>query len=244
LSFESDPKRQHCARAKHQVSYRKQTIKRKLNQYPAGGGGSVNNPADEVICLMNGMMEKDAIVKKMSYSNDGTPYWILFEPYQIQLINSLCRAGVANPACLGIDRTFNLSPYFVTVTVFQHPYLRNTENSANTHPVLLGPVMLHKEAKQRVYTEFLKNLETEIQIESKETLPPIIICSDEESALENSIEAAFPAGTSLLCSIHLKKNLEKKANEVLSCREARTLVSCVYGQDGLIRAKTARGGVQ
>ena len=54
----------------------------------------------------------------------------------------------SSTSVFGIDPTFNICDYNVTVTTFKHPLL---VNSSGVSPVLLGPVLLHREKTSESY---------------------------------------------------------------------------------------------
>jgi len=59
---------------------------------------------------------------------------------------------------IGIDRTFNLGPCFVTTLVYKNKSVVRKTN--NEHPIFLGPVMFHFDGKTDSYTAFFSPLST------------------------------------------------------------------------------------
>ncbi len=62
-------------------------------------------------------------MQEVIYGQGKHPMLVLYKEQQLADIAAFCTTGAAKPVILGIDRTFNLSPAFVTPTVFPHPYL-------------------------------------------------------------------------------------------------------------------------
>ena len=94
---------------------------------------------------------------------------------------------------IGIDRTFNLGPCFVTTLVYKNKSAVRKTN--NEHPIFLGPVMFHFDGKTDSYTAFFSHLSTVLGVHGVHTElmddSHIIFRSDEEKAIVNAIRTIF-----------------------------------------------------
>jgi len=86
------------------------------------GSSSSNNFADEIQTLSSLVAANHPFVKCVIIDEDSSPSVILFTKEQIDDVRRFCTADANSNirSVLGVDRTFNLSPLFVTVTVFKN----------------------------------------------------------------------------------------------------------------------------
>jgi len=101
-----------------------------------------NNLADEMKTLCSQVAQNE-FVRHVSFTSGHTPCVVLFTDEQLNDIKRFCGSNTPDIICsiLCVDRTFNVSSLFLTVTVFKN----NSVLRANTMqpPVFLGPVFLH-----------------------------------------------------------------------------------------------------
>ena len=94
---------------------------------------------------------------------------------------------------IGIDRTFNLGPCFVTTLVYKNKSVARKTN--NEHPIFLGPVIFQFDGKTDSYTAFFSPLSTVLGVYGVHTElmddSHIILGSDEEKAIVNAIRTLF-----------------------------------------------------
>ncbi len=64
-----------------------------------------------------------------------------------------CDRGSTNSSVLGIDPTFNLGDFYVTVTTYENVMLRSQKTGR--HPVFVGPMFVHQ---RRTYFQFASDL--------------------------------------------------------------------------------------
>jgi len=133
-----------------------------------------------------------------------TPEVILAFEQQMTDIVRFCTNPVSF-SVLGIDPTFNLGKFFVTITTYKHPMLVLKESKQ--HPVFVGPSFIHMEQSTQSYYSFLFHL-----VGQKPSLTDLqAYGSDGEVALLNALLAVFGQNTiGLRCFIHMKNNLEDK----------------------------------
>ena len=57
---------------------------------------------------------------------------------------------------LGVDPTFNLGNFSVTVSIFRHLHL--LDRSTQKHPVILGPMLIHQRKTTQTYHFFASSI--------------------------------------------------------------------------------------
>jgi len=94
---------------------------------------------------------------------------------------------------LGIDRTFNLSSLYATVTVFKN--LSMVCGNTQEAPIFLGPVMLYGDGHYSTYLCFFTDLQCALSMAGcsteLRTCNSLVVGSDEEKALVKAIHE-FP----------------------------------------------------
>ena len=105
---------------------------------------------------------------------------------------------------LGVDPTFNLCDYNVTVTTYRHPMV--TVKETGKHPVLLGPVLIHS---HKTFDSYFTLPTTMLRLNPKLTSLKAF-GTDGEKSLFESLKASFHQADHLLCWLHVKDNVQKK----------------------------------
>jgi len=94
---------------------------------------------------------------------------------------------------IGVDRTFNLGPCFVTTLVYKNRSV--VRKASNDSPIFVGPVMFHFDAKTETYTAFFSHLAAVLGVEGVHTElmadDNLVFGSDEERAIVNAIRVVF-----------------------------------------------------
>ena len=141
---------------------------------------------------------------------------------------------------LAVDRTFNLSSLYVTVTVFRHrKVVRKTTQEA---PIFLGPMMLHGDGKFATYLNFFSTVcgalngncvdAAELRVQDS-----VITGSDEETALVNALRAASPQSQQLYCMLHCKDNVRHHLTAIGVPTAVREhLLHLLFGCSGVAEA--------
>ncbi|CAC5370339.1 unnamed protein product [Mytilus coruscus] len=122
---------------------------------------------------------------------------------QLHEIEKYCTNN-ANFSILGVDTTFNIGNFYVTLTFYRNLML---EHKTKKHePVMIGPVLIHQ---QRTYDSFY--MLPSFMIRTKPTLNKILVYgTDEELNLKTSFSSCLPFAHHLLCDIHMKDNIISK----------------------------------
>ena len=158
---------------------------------------------DEIFQLLTQLKEDYAgeggFVQEVKFGK--TPEVVVsFEQQLTDLVRFCCNAK--RFSILGIDPTFSLGKFFVTVTTYKHLMLK--KKSTNEHPVFIGPCFIHMQQETQTYYSFLSCL-----LGKKNALRDLkAFGSDGELALINALIAAFPDAIGLRCFIHMKDNIE------------------------------------
>ena len=110
---------------------------------------------------------------------------------------------------LGIDPTFSLGAFDVTVTTYRH-LLLTTKDDQHKHPVLIGPLFIHVKKDFQSYHFFASSL-----VSKKPELAELqCFGTDGESALVKAFSAVFTKAMHLRCFLHFRQNIEHKLQEL------------------------------
>jgi hypothetical protein len=104
---------------------------------------------------------------------------------------------------LGIDRTFNLGPVFVTNFVYKNSKVVRKETG--DHPIFIGPMFLNWEGSFLIYNTFFAHIKARMQ-ESIESVQ-LRIGNHDEGGLTKALDNVFPTAQRLLCTKHIKDNV-------------------------------------
>lgn len=131
------------------------------------------------------------------------PAVVLYTEEQIRDLWRFCCAD-SNfiTSILGVDKTYNLGELHVTLTVFKN--LSVVRMRSQDHPIFIGPIPLHANSDFVTYTVLFDHLAALLHREDRQPL-----CgSDDEKAMRRAIKKAFPERHHILCTLHLKRNLQ------------------------------------
>ena len=162
------------------------------------------------------------------------PAVIMYIDEQLQDVRRFCcSAPIGETAVLGVDTTFNMGQFHVTVTVFNN--LAVLRRDTGEHPICFGPMYIHGSSKMSDST-FFDHIRR--ALENPPSSP--IVGSDDEKALRNAIAQAWPQGRQLYCHRHLHTNcteyLSRKVG--LTDQEKRPVLDAVFGDAGVTAANT------
>lgn len=157
-----------------------------------------NNVADHVLRVL-AMANDHPLVQRVLFQKGVPPAVILYTDDNISDMKSTLTNEPMT--VFGVDRTFNLGTVFVTTIVFKHPALLRTET--REHPIFVGPMFIHGRSTVEDYVSFFSHIAVKVGADR-----PIIFGTDSEKALTSALHQCFPKSTHLLCTLHLKSNLE------------------------------------
>ena len=205
----------------------------KYNQKKQQKTASASNVADQIIDISS-MVNKDDFVKEVVYSesNGKPPSIICYTSDQLTDLQQFLKPD--SDRILGIDRTFNLGPVYVTNFVYKNTKVISKETG--DHPIFVGPMFLHWEGSFLSYHTFLSHVKARLH----DTIQCIDlrIGSDDESGLTKAIDDVFPTATRLLCTKHMKDNVSDYLKNTLGCNDKlrSDVISMIFGSSGLVSA--------
>jgi hypothetical protein len=130
-----------------------------------------------------------------------------------------------------MDKTYNLGEFHVTPTIYKD--LSVIKRSTGDHPICFGPTFIHQSSTTKAYSSFLHDIadnltDTEIQ--------NLIVGSDEELAFKNAIKRCFHGCTHVLCTRHLKQNVNKYLEDKVGypITERTEILNSIFGANGLL----------
>ena len=142
---------------------------------------------------------------------------------QLRDIEKFCTDD-KNMSVLGIDTTFNIGEYYVTITTYRHLMMENTHG---VEPVMIGPILVHQ---RKTFDSYFKLPSSMLQ-----DCPGLknlsVFGTDGDVNLANSFEVCYPQSYHLLCDIHMVDNLERKLQK-LSIRgnAAKQYIRDIFGE--------------
>lgn len=168
-----------------------------------------------------------------SVNFDTSPSCVLATDDQLQNIVRFCTNPGAS-CVLGIDPTFNLGKFYVTVTTFTYTHVVNKSTSKS--PTFFGPMFVHTEKNYDAYYSFFSTL-----LKLEPTVRNVIaVGTDGEQALVKAIRSVFSEQTiHLRCFIHMKDNIRRKLTNMLLPESIREdMVRDIFGtQQGTVHVK-------
>ena len=200
-------------------------------------GTSTNNIADEMITLCSRLTEDD-FVQVVHFAKGHTPCVFMYTDQQIGDLRIAC--GKDTPpelrSVLAIDRTFNFSSLYVTLTVYKQKKV--TRKSSSEAPVFIGPMMLHGDGKFATYLSFFSHLcgalNRDMSTSEFRIQDSVITGSDEEIVFVRAVETAFPSSRHLYCTIHCKDNVRHHLTSIgVATKIRENILCCLFGADSL-----------
>ena len=148
---------------------------------------------------------KDPFVRTVN----AAPFPMLVLAFDYTL-NDLVRFCTGERHCVfGVDPTFNLGKFDVTVTTYQH-LLLELKSVPGKSPTLLGPLFVHVCKDFASYHFFSSAL-----VGQRPQLSSIkAFGTDGELALENAFMTSFPVAQHVRCFLHFKGNIDRKLQEL------------------------------
>ena len=164
------------------------------------------------------------------------PMMVLAYDYMLNDLERFCTSQ-RRFSILGVDPTFSLGDFDVTVTTYHHLMLSSKTNSK--HPTMIGPLFIHVKKDFTAYHFFSSSL-----IGQQPNLVNVqAFGTDGEAALANALSASFPKAVHVRCFLHFKGNIEHKLSELrIPANVAKEFIDDIMGkptkfQLGLVDAK-------
>ena len=99
----------------------------------------LNNIADEVLATISMCQNGENNVREVIVTPNKPPSVIAYSNEQLEDLRTNCIGSKGS--VIGIDRTFNLGPCFVTTTTYKNRKILKRETLQS--PIFLGPTLLH-----------------------------------------------------------------------------------------------------
>ena len=123
----------------------------------------------------------------------------------------------------GVDPTFNICSYNITISSYRHPVLYNV--NSNVHPVLLGPTLIHSSKTFEPYIS-LPSVMLRLKLELSNLRA---FGTDGEKKLFKAISTCFNKADHLLDWTHVKDNVSPKLESL--CIETPNECMCeIFGK--------------
>ena len=171
-------------------------------------------------------MEKSKPDNTFVFDLSTDPELILFvlEKCQLKELEIFC-TNPANFCILGVDPTFNIRNYMVTLTSYRNLKVK-TERGIN--PVMLGPVLSHQHKLEHSCFELPSK-----RIKHNPNLSQLLaFVTDGEHNLKRVFELFFPNALHLLCDLHMKDNVRSKMTKLgITKSTATKYMHDIFGRD-------------
>lgn len=196
------------------------------------------NVADDVLTAIREQESRPEFVRKVLLTPGKAPTFVLYTDEQITDMRRFCCSddNSYRRSIIGIDRTFNLGPCFVTVMVYENQAV--VRNGTTRHPTFVGPMFLHWDGEYKTYCDFLSVIRCEF--DSHTTVSSsLVIGSDAEKALTKAVHDIFSGATQLLCVKHLQDNvIDYMRNKCgVPGTDRNSIVDRIFGEHGLAVAE-------
>lgn len=217
-----------------QVRYLASTVMRENKRCQSSSSGNIADDMQKIVSSV-GCHE---FIRSVFFNDGNKPCIMLYTDHQINDIKRFCtrNSNEKIQSVLGIDRTFNLSPYYVTVTVYKNRSVVRPETQ--DHPIMLGPMIVHGDGNFNTYMLFLCQLKalvnddlgsTEVRVNDD-----ILFGSDDEKALIKAIGLTFGSKQHLYCTLHIQGNVRDYMSKVgIPQAEKSEIIRMLFGSDGI-----------
>ena len=178
-------------------------------------------------------MNTSPFVQTVSHFKNKIPSCIYIVPRWTLCLDDIkwfcCSAPHSQTTVLSFDKTFNLEQIHLTAAVFKN--LSVTRTNTGDHPLFVGPMYLHGHSDYESHRHFFDHLS--MKLEGSPRRP--VTGSDEERAMCNAMETAFPGGGRLSCMRYLQGNAQDYLKDKVGvCDTDRcAIIRDIFGKDGL-----------
>lgn len=142
----------------------------------------------------------------------------------------------ADTSIFGIDPTFNLGQFLVTVGTYKHLQLKH-KRTGNC-PTMIGPILIHQQ-KLPISYSYLSSTCTSLRPGLNDIL---FIGTDDEKAIFNGVKNFFPKSQNIQCFRHMRNNISRKLQGLgLAETSSREFLKDIFGakqETGLVDVTT------
>ena len=164
---------------------------------------------DHLFSVMEQCKKEESCIDSFIRMVQGAPdaMCILVKDRQLNDMSRFCTNPQQFPI-IGIDPTFNLGEFSVTVMTYRHLQLvdRNTKKS----PVLIGPMVIH----QRKTTQSYHFLASSIIGICPKLTSLVAFGTDGEKALWDAFHMQFKDAKHILCFLHVRDRIIRKLRDI------------------------------
>ncbi|KAL3891264.1 hypothetical protein ACJMK2_003527 [Sinanodonta woodiana] len=184
------------------------------------------NIADDVVSVLS-ELHSNPVIQEIILTKYKKPVVIVYSNQQMDDMIRTCEGD--DGSVLGVDRTFNLGNFYVTV--FSYKIRCLISNRTKDFPVMFGPCMIHFDAEEETNGKFFSHVSDRLGQKTRLT-----IGSDEEKSMTNAFKAKFPHANFLLCTKHIHENIRRHLQENGAGVQARKcILRVIFGKnDGII----------
>ena len=118
----------------------------------------LTNIADEVLATLTMCQNGENNIREVITTPNKPPSVIVYSNEQLEDLKTNCVGPKGS--VIGIDRTFNLGPCFVTTTTYKNRKIIKRDTLQN--PIFLGPTLLHWDGETDSYYKFLTHLTSKL----------------------------------------------------------------------------------
>ena len=140
---------------------------------------------------------------------------------------------------IGVDRTFNLGRFFVTALVYKNLRVVRA-NDADEHPLVFGPVFIHRDAIFEAYNYFLSTIKGSLYPQNSISWfdirlgDGIYIGSGEERAIVNATDINFPGSNVIMLETFERWCIELQVG--VPQKDRKKICDAIFGDKGAINA--------
>ena len=148
--------------------------------------------------------DEDQFIRKLKLAPE--PSMILAYDYQLTELEAFCTEPTYH-SVLGIDPTFNLGQFHLTVTTYKQLQLVKPNGE---HPTFVGPLFLHYRKTYSCYNSFSSGLAGL----NKSLSNICVFGTDGEIALIEAFQQQCKNAIHLTCFTHCRENIKRKLREL------------------------------
>ena len=141
---------------------------------------------------------------------------------QLQDIETFCKNKL-NGAVLGIDPTYNICNYYVTICTYKNPLLEVSGTDRST--VMIGSAITHAQKTFESYFTLPRN----VLRHNRNITQLKRFGTDAEVNVFQAFKTCFPNADHLFCWIHSKDNVKRKLAD-LKLRFTKSYISEIFGK--------------
>lgn len=196
---------------------------------------------DPVLELSDMVKEQEGTPEAFVRQVTSAPEFTVFLSTDRQLLEM--EKFCTNPemfSIVGVDTTFNLGDYFVTLTTYRNLMFKT---KAGTEPVMIGPAIIHQRKLFESYHTLPSNM-----VKYHPPLKNLLVFgTDGEVNLYQAFQVTMEHSVHLLCDLHMFDNIKSKLNKLgIPKKDASLYLRDIFGKNegdekvkGLVDCTTA-----